>query len=164
MTKEILKKITTPRTYLSVSDISVEEKKEISAMLMQKGFTISTFYLRFFQKGFTEWEIIGVRECKKQFLQLPEIAKVLLEFEDEEDPQRLEGDKGYFYTLAQSEAPGVFYRCLQKVKDGLCNKFFAYMGSKGMSPATVIKRFSADDDWKQWELEGIKFILEEQSK
>ena len=52
MTKEIIEKICRKNTPLEVNDISVEEKKNLAEFLAAKGFTTSTFYLRFFQKGF----------------------------------------------------------------------------------------------------------------
>ena len=158
MTKEIIEKITKSHTPLQTDDMTVEDKKSLYAALEKKGFTLATFYLRFFQKGFSEWEIEGIDECKRQFLLLPNVAQQLLDYVDEDDPQRLEGDKGYLYTLAQSDDPGVFYSCLKRVNAGMCNKFIAYMNERGMSAATVIKRFTTDN-WKPWEKEGIRNLL-----
>ena len=158
MSKEILKKITKICTPLHTDDLTAEEKKALCAVLEKKGFTRSTFYRRFFDKGFSEWEIEGIDECKHQFLLLPNVAQQLLDYVDEDDPQRLEGDKGYLYTLAQSDEPNMFYSCLKRVKAGMCNKFIAFMHERGMSTATVIKRFS-DKDWKPWEREGIRNLL-----
>ena len=159
MTKKILEKITQKRTFLSVADISAEEKKDLLLFLTEKGFTNSTFYLRFFQKGFSEWEIVGIKECKKQFLELPDVAEALLAYVDKEDDTALEGDKGYYYTLSQSDDPGVFYDCIRKV-NGLCTKFHSYMNDMGMSVGTTVKRFR-EENWKLWEVQGIKSVLEE---
>ena len=158
MTKEIVEKITKSYTPLQSDDMSVEDKKSLYMTLAKKGFTLATFYLRFFQKGFSEWEIEGIDECKRQFLLLPNVAQQLLDYVDEDDPQRVEGDKGYLYILAQSDEPGVFYSCLKRVNAGMCNKFIAYMNERGMSAATVIKRFTTDN-WKPWEKEGIRNLL-----
>ena len=158
MTKEIIEKITKSHTPLQTDDMTVEDKKSLYAALEKKGFTLATFYLRFFQKGFSEWEIEGIDECKRQFLLLPNVAQQLLDYVDEDDPQSLEGDKGYLYILAQSDEPGVFYSCLKRVNAGMCNKFIAYMNERGMSAATVIKRFTTDN-WKPWEKEGIRNLL-----
>jgi len=157
MTKEIVEKITKSYTPLQTDDMSVEDKKSLYVTLAKKGFTLATFYLRFFQKGFSEWEIEGIDECKRQFLLLPEVAKALLDCE--ESDQSLPGDKGYFYTLAMSEKPGEFYACLKNANMGLCNRFIEFMGERGMSSGTVIKRFS-NDCWKPWEREGVKALLE----
>ena len=159
MSKEILKKITKLCTPLHTDDLSAEDKKALYAVLEKKGFTLATFYLRFFQKGFSEWEIEGTDECKHQFLLLPDVAQKLLDYVDADNPEKVEGDKGYLYTLAQSDEPGVFYSCLKRVNAGMCNKFIAYMNERGMSAATVIKRFTIDK-WKPWEREGIRHILD----
>ena len=157
MTKEIFEKITKSYTPLQTDDMSVEDKKSLYVTLAKKGFTLATFYLRFFQKGFSEWEIEGIDECKRQFLLLPEVAKALLDCE--ESDQSLPGDKGYFYTLAMSEKPGEFYACLKNANMGLCNRFIEFMGERGMSSGTVIKRFT-NECWKPWEREGVKALLE----
>lgn len=157
MTKEIVEKITKSYTPLQTDDMSVEDKKSLYVTLAKKGFTLATFYLRFFQKGFSEWEIEGIDECKRQFLLLPEVAKALLDCE--ESDHSLPGDKGYFYTLAMSEKPGEFYACLKNANMGLCNRFIEFMGERGMSSGTVIKRFT-NDCWKPWEREGVKALLE----
>ena len=159
MSKEIVKKITKLCTPLHTDDLSAEDKKALYAVLEKKGFTLATFYLRFFQKGFSEWEIEGIDECKHQFLLLPDVAQKLLDYVDADNPEKVEGDKGYLYTLAQSDEPGVFYSCLKRVNAGMCNKFIAYMSERGMSAATVIKRFTIDK-WKPWEREGIRHILD----
>ena len=159
MSKEILKKITKLCTPLHTDDLSAEDKKALYAVLEKKGFTLATFYLRFFQKGFSEWEIEGIDECKHQFLLLPDVAQKLLDYVDADNTEKVEGDKGYLYTLAQSDESGVFYSCLKRVNAGMCNKFIAYMNERGMSAATVIKRFTIDK-WKPWEREGIRHILD----
>lgn len=158
MTKEIVEKIANSYTPLQVDDLSVEDKKALYVVLAKKGFTLATFYLRFFQKGFSKWEIEGINECKRQFLLLPDVSQLLLDYVGEDDPQMVNGDKGYLYTLAQSDEPGLFYSCLKRANAGMCNKFIAYMNERGMSAATVIKRFTVEN-WKPWEQEGIRSIL-----
>ena len=158
MAKEIVEKITKSYTPLQTDDMSVEDKKSLYMTLAKKGFTLATFYLRFFQKGFSEWEIEGIDECKRQFLLLTDVSQSLLEYVDDENPQMVKGDKGYLYILAQSNEPGIFYSCLKRVNAGMCNKFIAYMNERGMSAATVIKRFTTDN-WKPWEKEGIRNLL-----
>lgn len=158
MTKEIVEKIANSYTPLQVDDLSVEDKKNLYVVLAKKGFTLATFYLRFFQKGFSKWEIEGINECKRQFLLLPDVSQLLLDYVGEDDSQMVNGDKGYLYTLAQSDEPGLFYSCLKRANAGMCNKFIAYMNERGMSAATVIKRFTVEN-WKPWEQEGIRSIL-----
>lgn len=158
MTKENVEKVTQNNTPLDVNDISAEEKKNLAGFLSDKGFTISTFYLRFFQKGFDAWEIQGIKNCKKQFLAIPEVANLLSEYVETDALGNEIGKKGYLVEAAQTDEPGVFYTCLKKANNGLCMKFFAFMEERGMSRTTIIKRFTADD-WKPWEQEGIKALL-----
>lgn len=160
MTKNLIEKINHPNTFLDTEDLTADEKKRMFAFFEQKGFTTSTFYLRFFRKGFSKWELLGIEKCKKQFLVLPDVAEALLEYMDEGDEQFTPNDKGYYYTLAQSDEPGVFYSCLKKVK-GLCNKFKDFMDERGMCYSTVIMRFTFDNDWRPWEKEGIETILKQ---
>lgn len=162
MTKKILEKITRTRTFLDVADVTADEKKKMVFFLAKRGFTISTFYLRFFQKGFEEWEIKGIKECKKQFLELPDVAEALLSYIDKEDEDNLEGNKGYYYTLAMSDDAGVFYDCIRKVSN-LCTKFHTFMNDMGMSTGTTIKRFK-EENWKPWEVQGIRSVMEEYSQ
>ena len=159
MTKENVEKITQNNTPLDVNDISAEEKRNLAEFLSDKGFTISTFYLRFFQKGFDAWEIQGIKNCKKQFLAIPEVANLLSEYVETDALGNEIGKKGYLVEAVKIEEPGVFYTCLKKANNGLCMKFFAFMEERGMSRTTIIKRFTADD-WKPWEQEGIRTLLE----
>lgn len=159
MIKEIIEKVTQNNTPLEVNDISADEKKNLAEFLSAKGFTISTFYLRFFQKGFDAWEILGIKNCKKQFLAIPEVANLLSEYVETDALGNEIGKKGYLTEAAKSEEPGVFYTCLKKACSGLCMKFFAFMEERGMSRTTIIKRFTADD-WKPWEQEGIRALLQ----
>ena len=92
MSKEIVKKITKLCTPLHTDDLTAEDKKALYAVLEKKGFTRATFYLRFFQKGFSEWEIEGIDECKHQFLLLPDVAQKLLDYVDADNPEKVEGD------------------------------------------------------------------------
>lgn len=158
MTKENVEKVTQNNTPLDVNDISADEKKNLAEFLSDKGFTISTFYFRFFQKGFDAWEIQGIKNCKKQFLAIPEVANLLSEYVETDALGNEIGKKGYLVEAAQTDEPGVFYTCLKKANNGLCMKFFAFMEERGMSRTTIIKRFTADD-WKPWEQEGIKALL-----
>lgn len=151
MTKENIEKITTPNGFWNSDDISVEEKKKLADYMEKRGLTTSTFYLRFFKNGFAPWEIMGIDECKRQFLLIPEVSELLLNYKDESDE---DGDKGYLYVLAQSDSPGVFYSSLKKANRGLCLRFFDFMNERGMSMGTVIKRFTFES-WRRWEKDGI---------
>lgn len=148
MTKDFLDKITVAYKSGSVDSVSAEEKKEMIAYLSNYGFTVSTFYLRFFSKGFSPWEIIGVTECKKQFLD--SVPQTVLE-EASCSPE----------TLLSTD--GAFYNFLKQAHAGFCVKFIAMMCELGMSSGTVVKRFSTEK-WKPWEQEGIKALLEKYIK
>ena len=87
MTKEIIEKIANSYTPLQTNDLSVEDKKALYAVLAKKGFTLATFHLRFFQKGFSEWEIEGTNEYKRQFLLLSDVSQLLLDYVDKDDLQ-----------------------------------------------------------------------------
>ena len=87
MSKEIVKKITKLCTPLHIDDLTAEDKKALYAVLEKKGFTRATFYLRFFQKGFSEWEIEGTNEYKRQFLLLSDVSQLLLDYVDKDDLQ-----------------------------------------------------------------------------
>ena len=136
MTKEIYRKIVGPRTPVDIKDVSAEEKKALLLFLMPKGFSIATFYKRFFQKGFSTWELIGVKECKRRFLALPEDFPLSLADEDN----------------------GRFYAKLKEQGQGLCKKFASFMKENGMSERTVCTRFTSDK-WKDWEDIGILPLL-----
>lgn len=146
-----------PRSFFCVDDIAVEEKKNLAVFTRRYGLSTSTFYLRFFQKGFEQWELDGIKKCKKQFLDIPEVAEILLKSLPQEHGEH--GDRGYLYTLAMSDDMGCFYNSLRMAKAGLCMQFIDFMNECGMSPATVIKRFTTDV-WKPWEYIGINNLLQ----
>ena len=156
MTKEIEKKILTPNGIFGKDDITPSEKQSLYDFMTSKGLSQSSSYLRFFAKGFAEWEIFGITYIKSKYLELPEVAKRLLEYKDDSFE---DGDTGYLYTLAKSDEPGVFYSCLRKVE--LCVHFQKFMAEHGMmSGSTVQKRFHVED-WKPFEVFGIKTLLAE---
>ena len=155
MTKENIEKISVPFAFFDIEEISADEKKRLIDFLSDKGFSSTTFYLRFFQKGFAQWEIIGVNECKRQFLAISEIAQLLLKYVDSDAEKE---NRGYLYTLALNNEAGSFYNSLKRVNNGLCMKFIDFMQQRGMSTGTVIKRFSSDN-WKPWEVDGITNLL-----
>lgn len=163
MTKENIEKIMQKNVSWDVNDISPEEKKDLAEFLSAKGFTASTFYLRFFQKGFDAWEIQGIKSCKSQFLAIPAICNRLHTYTDGDTTGEEANKKSYLDDLAKSDKPGAFYAALKMAGGGSCMKFFSYMEERGMSRTTIIKRFSSDD-WKPWEVEGIRPLLEEYMK
>lgn len=137
MTKENWIKITTPFSSWGISEISVSEKKILQDKLAEMGFSQPTFYLRFFQKGFSEWELSGVKNLKIRFLGLINEQNI--------EAGNINTDDTFYESLGQTK--------------GLRNMFIAFMQERGMSAATVIKRFTFES-WRPWELEGIRAVLE----
>ena len=67
MTKEILHKILKEGTSLDINAIPVEEKKAMQTFLWILFFNFYILPSIFFQNGFSEWEIVGIENCKNQF-------------------------------------------------------------------------------------------------
>lgn len=153
MAKQIIEKIRTPRTPVDIKDVSAEEKKALLLFLMPNGFSIATFYKRFFQKGFSTWELIGVKECKRQFLASPEVKRKIEDFYYPEQ----NAPKDFPLSLAD-EDNGRFYAKLKEQGQGLCKKFASFMKERGMSERTTHTRFTGDK-WKDWEGIGILPLL-----
>lgn len=137
MTKENWIKITTPFSSWGISEISVSEKKILQENLAEKGFSQSTFYLRFFQRGFSEWELSGIKNLKIRFLRLINEQNI--------EAGNINTDDTFYESLGQTK--------------GLRNMFISFMQERGMSAATVIKRFTLES-WRPWEQEGIRAVLE----
>lgn len=148
MTKEILDKITSPNMCLTSSDMTAEEKKHLYAHLSKYDMKESKCYKRFFEKGFDKWEIEGVENILRQFLE--ENMSALVE------SGKKGVDRGYAYVL--SLTPETYYSAVRE--SGLLKKFVLHMGTLGMSSNTVYKRF-ANPDWQKFELIGIRTILAE---
>ena len=69
MTKNIWKKIL-DGGILSATDITPEEKKQLYTLFDGYGMPKSTCYNRFFDKGFCQWEIMGVSHIQDVFLEI----------------------------------------------------------------------------------------------
>lgn len=153
MTKNIWKKIL-DGGILSATDITPEEKKQLYALFEGYGMPKSTCYNRFFDKGFCKWEIMGVSHIQDVFL-------VREKINTDDMPEGEEGSRGYGAVLALSLEydNSKFYELVTNLKIGkrLCD----YMAELGMSSQmTVRTRFKAND-WKPWELKGVKAIIDE---
>lgn len=153
MTKNIWKKIL-DGDILSATDLTPEEKKRLYALFDGYGMPKSTCYNRFFDKGFYKWEIMGVSHIRDAFLVSEKCnADDISEGDD--------GSRGYGAVLALSSKynDGKFYELITNLKMGkrLCDR----MAELGMSSQmTVRTRFKAND-WKPWELKGVKAIIDE---
>ena len=153
MTKNIWKKIL-DGGILSATDITPEEKKQLYTLFEGYGMPKSTCYNRFFDKGFCKWEIMGVSHIQDVFL-------VREKINTDDMPEGEEGSRGYGAVLALSTEydDSKFYELVTNCKIGkrLCD----YMAELGMSSQmTVRTRFKAND-WKPWEMKGIKAIIDE---
>lgn len=130
MTKKIFEKIWEGGVFY-VSDLCPDEKKAVYAAMQKEGMSMSTSYLRFFDKGFDPWEIKGLTHICKKFL---------------EDMD------------AQPCGMDVFWDKITEKQWG--TKFCDYMATLGMrSQATVRNRFKAND-WRSWELRGVRDIID----
>lgn len=153
MTKNIWKKIL-DGGILSATDLTSEEKKRLYALFEGYGMPKSTCYNRFFDKGFCNWEIMGVSHIQDVFL-------VREKINTDDMPEGEEGSMGYGAVLALSPEydNSKFYELVTDLKIGkrLCD----YMAELGMSSQmTVRTRFKAND-WKPWELKGVKAIIDD---
>lgn len=153
MTNKTFDKIIGGRT-LSPKDLTPDEKKDLYALFEAHGMTRSTCYLRFFDKGFDEWEISGISNIIDIFLHTSSCVSW-------SDYTNKDGSQGYaaVLALAHDNDDGRFYDIVTNLKIG--NKLVELMAKKGMKSQTTVRtRFKAND-WKPWERKGIRRILEE---
>lgn len=153
MTKTIWKKIL-DGDILSATDLTPKDKKRLYALFEGYGMPKSTCYNRFFDKGFCKWEIMGVSHIRDAFL-------VSEKSNTDDVPEGEEGSRGYgaVLVLPSGYDDSKFYELITSLKMGkrLCDR----MAELGMSSQmTVRTRFKAND-WKTWELKGVKAIIDE---
>ena len=153
MTKNIWKKIL-DGGILSATDITPEEKKQLYTLFEGYGMPKSTCYNRFFDKGFCQWEIMGVSHIQDIFL-------VREKINTDDMPEGEEGSRGYGAVLALSPEydKSKFYELVTNLKIGkrLCD----YMAELGMSSQMTVRTRFKVNDWKPWEMKGIKAIIDE---
>lgn len=139
---------------LDPKDLTADEKKWLYAVMQQQGMSMSTAYIRFFSKGFSPWELLGVSQLRESFLIT---SPCCVDNHNTEE----KGSRGYGYvlTLAKDYDDSKFYDIVTNLKMGV--KLCEYMAEKGMlSPTTVRTRFKAND-WKPWELMGVIKVLQD---
>jgi len=123
----------------SRTDLKPKLKKLLYHALKPYGMSLSTFYLRFFAKGFKTWEIHGIQSIKKSFISAH--RRELLRQGIVIDARRTDGS---------------FYAGLQQAR--LVGIFTSYMYELGMSQNTAYTRFTKEK-WKPWEIRGLKNII-----
>ena len=141
MTNDLLVKMDKPHARLDVKDLTADEKKDLYALMTYYGATEALAYNRFFDKGFDEWELRGINQCKADFCDsLPDSEETLRQ-------GLYDTDEGFYSALP--------------LMSGLRMKLVEQMESLGMiSRITVARRFD-DDDWKDWERVGVRHIMEQ---
>lgn len=153
MTKNIWKKILDGGT-LSATDLTPEAKKRLYALFEGYGMPKSTCYNRFFDKGFRKWEIMGVSYIRDAFL-------VKEKSNTDNIPEGEESNRGYGAVLALSSEydDSKFYEIVTNLKIGkhLCDR----MAELGMSSQMTVRTRFKSNDWKPWELKGVKAIIDE---
>lgn len=153
MTKQIWRKIKEGGV-LDATDLTAEEKKALYAVMERFGLPKATCYSRFFDKGFSPWEIKGVSKIKEEFL-LSEVCNT------DNDKSGEDGSRGYGYVLelAPDYDDSKFYELVTNLKIGV--KLCEVMSSLGMTSQMTVRTRFRSNDWKPWELRGIGAILDE---
>lgn len=179
MDKDFITKILTPGSSLRSSDLSAEEKKRLYALMREHGATDGFTYNRFFKEGFSQWEIDGIFDLKDAFLTfLHDEEKIFLEVRCAGKSEPRDGEEPvplwrHFYRVPpKAEDPqdyrefsfdlnrrGDYWRFLGDI--AYRRRFGDFMAWNGMRAYnTVMKRFAVDD-WKDYENQGIRRIMEQ---
>ena len=169
MTKNFIKKITTPNGILSVNDLTADEKKSLYSEIKKLGSSENFAYKRLFKEGFAEWEITGVIALKVSFIEwLQTKEKIYIEVREVGNctwrhfyrvPPRADENQKYEEYQFDINQVGDFWRFLGDI--GYRKRFGDFMAQMGMrSYNTVMKRFAADD-WREWERCGIRQVMEQ---
>ena len=64
----IIEKITEPKTHLECNDLTPSQKKVLFAVMAKYGALQYFAYDRFFKEGFHEWELKGINQIKRDFI------------------------------------------------------------------------------------------------
>ncbi len=143
----IIEKLTQPSAHLNRDDLSANQKKLLWETMMRHGASQGFAYDRFFKEGFQQWELQGIADIKRRFLN-----EHLTELFPDGDATQEAID-----SICQND--GEFYRTLGRVF-GLKKVFTDYMGTLGMGSNSVLNKFSVDD-WKDYERIGITAVMRE---
>lgn len=148
-------KLTSPGAHLNCDDLTPNQKLYLWELMKSYGASQGFAYDRFFKEGFREWELLGIDNIKKRFIE--EHQKELWTTPEDD------GTVGYAGVLATygdvCNTPGEFYRTLGRVF-GLKKQFTEYMKSLGMGTNSVLNHFT-NDDWKDYERVGIMAVIDE---
>lgn len=139
----ILTRICFPQKFLAPKDVSPAGKQRLYEHFGKYGLPHSTCYLRIFDKGFKEWEIVGVDSIKDSFIK-EHLAKISAAVDGDVDLCKLKGSE--------------FYEYLRRAK--LVSEFKRLMNRLGMSEGTTLKKF-LKDDFEAWERKGVKSLIGE---
>lgn len=154
MNKNIWRKIKDGRA-LSANDLSAEEKKILYAVMENYGMPQSSCYRRFFEKGFSRWELDGVSKIENEFL-LSVPCNTNFNKEGEE------GSRGYGYVLSimPDYDESKFYQLVTQLKIGV--SLIDFMAQRGMASQMTVRTRFRNNDWKPWEKAGIARIIDEE--
>ena len=142
----IIDKLTLPRTHLNCDDLTPNQKVLLWEVMERHGAKRGFSYDRFFDKGFFEWELLGVDAIKRLFLN--DHAAVLFPYAPEQRDALID-------DIIRRD--GEFYRTLG-LRHGLKCDFHAYTSSLGMGITTSLKRFSTED-WLDYERIGVRNVM-----
>lgn len=144
--------------HFHAQDLKPETKAKLLEYLKPLGFTQSTFYLRFFDKGFDPWELHGIEQVRRTFATAHQHELLTNEVDDTVSGKGRGSEKGYaaILMLKTEDNDGSFYEALRHAS--LIGVFQDYMKELGMSRNTVLTRFTSEN-WKDWELRGLRNIL-----
>ena len=164
MTKEILSKLSRPNTALDVTDMTPEEKRLLYAFFEQHGASQGFTYDRFFKEGFTLWELDCINQIKIDYMEhlhtKEKVSITLRAFAD--------GSQKFFYTIGGEErsfdilAKGDFWRFLGDIQ--YRKHFGTWMYERGMRSYNTVSRRFSEDDWRDYEKEGILLLFEDFAK
>lgn len=150
MTKDILRKIVTGGI-LCTTDVTAEKKKDLYALMNKYGMSASTAYLRFFVKGFKQWEIQGVSELRDEFI------KTFVFGNSDKDKYCIDHDD--VLSIDPTYNDNRFYTLISSLKIG--KDFCDFMAARGMSSQMTVRTRFKTNNWKPWEIKGIQHIIED---
>lgn len=144
----IIEKLTAPETHLTCDDLTPTQKKLLDEVMARHGAKWGLTYNRFFRFGFKEWELRGIDQIKRDFLE-----------EHHDDIYSADGSVLLPPIDVIVSGNGMFYKILG-MKVGMKKCFTEHMNTLGMGFNQAISKFSVDD-WIDYERVGIRAIMEE---